>query len=560
MLIVFFLYILAFFIFTAFGFIFVKIIGVITKKDIAVAKISFDEFFFIGFLILSTITGFLSIVFPIGNQLLLIIILLALSFCLINFRELRTRIKELFNTDKRISKSEIVILLFIFLFLMTAVVQNISLYDTGLYHAQVIKWIRNYPVIPGLGNLHGRFAYNSMFFVIAGLFTFKIKDVLIFPLNGICFVILIVRMFLMFQRERKTGTLWKASLYAILLLLCILILTRYLNSPSPDVICAILIIYSFILIVDQTDDSRQIDLYRYILIILLVFNCITFKLSSVCLVLFIPLLLRSETLKRGLIAVFTGIIILTPFLIRNYYISGYLVYPFPGIDIFNVDWKIPLERALSEKAWIVSWARIPGKPYTEVLNLHFNEWIWQWFKSMGDASKVIVSFNVFSLIALIIMIIKKDYFLVCIQLLILINLIFWFTVAPDPRFAYGFLFLGIAMTIAYMIKLFGNLFYLRAHRYTNIFFICLLLLVGISQWKFPLGTLRSPSLWVLPDKYETAITESHKTNFSYLMPVSDPRCYYSDIPCVPYPLDNIVLRGNKISEGFKVITDVKNRN
>ena len=37
-------------------------------------------------------------------------------------------------------------------------------YDTDLYHAQSIRWLEEYGIVPGLANLHERFAYNSSFF------------------------------------------------------------------------------------------------------------------------------------------------------------------------------------------------------------------------------------------------------------------------------------------------------------------------------------------------------------------------------------------------------------
>ena len=42
----------------------------------------------------------------------------------------------------------------------------------------------------------------------------------------------------------------------------------------------------------------------------------------------------------------TGCVVIAPFLIRNYYLSGYLIYPFPAIDLFDVPWKIPQGVAL----------------------------------------------------------------------------------------------------------------------------------------------------------------------------------------------------------------------
>lgn len=42
--------------------------------------------------------------------------------------------------------------------------------DTGLYHAQAIRWIEEYGVVPGLGNLHSRFAYNSAAFPLCAIY------------------------------------------------------------------------------------------------------------------------------------------------------------------------------------------------------------------------------------------------------------------------------------------------------------------------------------------------------------------------------------------------------
>jgi hypothetical protein len=36
-----------------------------------------------------------------------------------------------------------------------------SAYDTGMYHLPAIDWTKSFPIVPGLGNLHGRLAFNS---------------------------------------------------------------------------------------------------------------------------------------------------------------------------------------------------------------------------------------------------------------------------------------------------------------------------------------------------------------------------------------------------------------
>lgn len=44
-------------------------------------------------------------------------------------------------------------------------------YDTGLYHAQSIRWIEEYGAVPGLGNLHSRLAYNSSSFCLSAFYS-----------------------------------------------------------------------------------------------------------------------------------------------------------------------------------------------------------------------------------------------------------------------------------------------------------------------------------------------------------------------------------------------------
>lgn len=46
-------------------------------------------------------------------------------------------------------------------------------YDSDLYHAQSIRWIEEYGVVKGLGNLHERFAYNSASFALSALYSMK---------------------------------------------------------------------------------------------------------------------------------------------------------------------------------------------------------------------------------------------------------------------------------------------------------------------------------------------------------------------------------------------------
>lgn len=65
--------------------------------------------------------------------------------------------------------------------------------DTTLYHIQAVHWIEEYGVMPGLGNLHNRFAYNSAFMPLQALFSLRwLIGNSLHTLNGfICCVFLV---------------------------------------------------------------------------------------------------------------------------------------------------------------------------------------------------------------------------------------------------------------------------------------------------------------------------------------------------------------------------------
>jgi len=544
---------LIFFVFYVLGFSVVKVINRIIGQKEKREIVSFDEYFFIGFLGLSALSGILSIWIPIGNKMLIFVSILSLLLFLLNFREIQNKIESAIHILLMMKRVEVLVIVLIILFLLTVVVHKITWYDTGLYHAQSIQWIRKYAVVPGLGNIHGRLALNSMFLVISGLFIFQIKDVLIFPLNGICYTVLFLKLFFLFKSEYASGTKWKAVFYSVIFLISLLIIIPFLNSTSPDIMCGILIIYAFILITSQTEEFNKINYVKTVLLSLVVFSCVTYKISSLFLVVILLLNLKKELLKKSLIIIVIGILIITPYIVRNYYLSGYLIYPFPSIDIFNVDWKIPAERALFEKSWIVSWARIPGVPYQEVINLKISEWIIPWFKSNDSISKLLLIINSLSIISFIAMLFKKDFLFAKIQLIVFINLIFWFLMAPDPRFGYGFLFIGFSLTLAYLFKMIEYSNYSAILKYLKIAIACFFFIVIGRRISIPLEVLKHPLLCIIPAPYETVETKEFKSDFNYRIPVSEDRCFYSEIPCVPFPLANVMLRGHDLQDGFKVI-------
>jgi hypothetical protein len=519
--------------------------------------LSFYEYFFFGFSILSALAGVISIFSSIGAPFFFVAFIFALIFLIRWFRDCTKFIKQLFYGSFE-DRSEKVIIPIALILVLSAAAHIITLYDSGLYHEQTIKWIRNYPVIPGLGNIHGRLAFNSMFFVISAAFTIDYKDILFYPLNSLCFLMLVRKLYTLYKKYRTSGTAWVSFFFIMSILLSFVILLPDFNSPSPDIIVAILIIYVFSLLLDSsTDDKEYPGIFRFSLIYILILNAVLYKLSSVLLVLvFIPVF-RKFSLKKFLIALFTTCILVLPFLIRNYYLSGYLIYPFPSIDIFNVDWKIPLQNVIDEKLSIENWAKIRGVPYQEVMGMKISEWGAVWLKSLNAEKIGMLVPNVLSIPIIVMMLIKKDYFPAAILFLILINLVFWFLNAPDPRFVFGFLITGSSLVLSWflfrIVKL--PLSSLKTG-ITGSILIFIFILVIFQNRKFPADAFKN-NLFIFPARQMTAKTNEYRTNYTYKVPEEGDQCFNSDIPCQPYSFDNVVMIGDNVKSGFKTI-DSKN--
>jgi len=552
MILVFLLWLVTFSICYVIGLTLVNIINYKSVKTKSESKFGIVEYFLMGFLSLSLITGILSILIPIGKTLLSLVVSMVVVLFVLQLKTFKNQYYYHKNKLKEIDKKVILFITFLGIFFLIAAVQKISLWDTQLYHSQSIKWIRSYSVVPGLGNIHGRFAFNSMFFVISGLFTFEFGDVVIYPLNSLLFLLITSKLVALLFKSIAKEDLFKTSFYLLLLVGSVYLLINYINTPSPDIACTILIIYAIVSLLNLQIEE-QVTRTHVILMSLLIVSCMVYKLSyAFALLLLITLFLKSKPWQSFMIVSIMGLLIGIPYLIRNYYLSGYILFPYPSIDIFTVDWKVPMQQVIVEKFWIESWARIPGIPYQEVLDLKLTEWFMPWLKSLNGFDKVVLFCNLFLIFPLIGNLKQKQYIIALIIGTIILNLVFWFIKAPDPRFIHGFSIAGFAFVVSYLIQIILNkqkgLFQLG-----NYLVIGLVLLISLRFLSFPINIAKNPKWMISPAPMDKPEIQHYDKNFHYSVSLSGERCFNEEIPCVPYPLDNVLLRGEDLSAGFKVV-------
>jgi hypothetical protein len=326
----------------------------------------------------------------------------------------------------------------------------------------------------------------------------------------------------------------------------ILLYPQWINTPSPDIISAFLVIIMSITILMEKEFTKT-HLYLFTLI---AFCAATIKLSNALLIVYlIPVVAkRNFTLKIkdfGFMALL-GLIVLTPFLIRNYLLSGYLVYPIHSLDFFNVDWKIPIEKVILEKEHIKWWARNPDLK-AENLVLPFTLWIVKWWAKKSAAFKVLLGLNALLPFTLLTKSDTKSNLRI-VTLLVLINLIFWFITAPDPRFAHGFLIIGASITLFVAFQLFSN----RIKQINISNPLSSISVFGLIVLGFFTVRVNISNHWLYPAALPSNTLQFHTSNFEYWVPVEDTRCYNAPLPCAEKEKPGLVMRGETFQNGFRI--------
>ena len=507
-----------------------------------------DEVFFLGFLSVGAIACISSVFFPIGNVALGIVSGAAVLMAYFNFAKIKSDASHIGTTLKLMGRWELLVALLVAFFAMTIAVSRIMPGDTGLYYVQSIQWIRHYAVVPGLGNLHGRFAFNSHFLILSSLFAVFFKKDLIFPVNAVCFLVVVFTLNRETMAYLKQGKMWMGIVCGVSVALIVRLLPERLNTPAPDLICALLVIYSFVLLLrHKLVRAKATDA---VLLNLLVFTCVSFKLSSVLLLLLLPFLWKGKVLRQLYLSVIIGTVILLPYLIRNVYLSGYLIYPFPALDVFSVDWKIPLEKVVAEKDWVEAWAKIRNLPSAEVAKFSIGQWFPRWFKGIGLIYEVLLTINLLGIGLLVAAYKRNQTLMLKLQLVLLVNLLFWFKMAPDPRFAVGFIVLQFAFIFSSVLSEY-NLVSAGKLRFT---LIATLLVICVQYRSYAKAFFNDSTLWLMPAPYvadSTVKVKQYHTNFDYQVPINY-ECYNLDLPCTPFANDKLLMRGKEMQDGFYV--------
>ena len=435
--------------------------------------------------------------------------------------------------------------------------------DTYLYHVQAIRWIEEYGVVPGLGNFHSRFAYNSACMSLHALFSFSwFFEQPLHVVNGFlgCFfsAYALITNKLFTKSESRLSDMLKCAI-----IIYVLVSRINISSPGSDMPAMLIVLYVMCKWSECNENRENSQSLEYGVLCLFAAWAVSVKLSAAtCMILILypaVMLIKEKRWKTILIDLVSGIIIVVPWVVRNVIISGYLLYPYSGIDLFNFDWKMPVEILDQERKDIAVWGR-------EVKDAsRFDEsivqWFGTWFSGQIPRNKIFIIAGFLATLILIILIVIKlidkfrnrnriEFFLSNVSewllvITMIISEVFWLFSAPLVRYGVVYLLMPVAVVVYFIKELVGEYRFKRLAAIGIVFMGSLLFLRSDDDFRL----IEPHGYWKIDnEKIDWYGFEMYSTDQDTHL------SGYYDFPAVTYErvLNDIVPRGDKLEDGFKV--------
>lgn len=243
--------------------------------------------------------------------------------------------------------------------------------DLGLYYLQVLRWNQAYPLVPGLGNLLPRSAFNNSSLLVGAMLAVgPWSDIIAHVSNGIYLIVLVASAIIGLSRILFSPhpIAFKDIFWTLSIPIPVYLATGPAYWLSPDLVLYVVgvaLTYEFLLFITTSDDDNESDISTFSITILAA-TLVAIKLGGAFLafatvILFsIILLLQHRTQLRANIAKLRNMLIagLVPGLswaIRGVFNSGYPAFPSTLVS-FPVQWRVDPAEAELHMYLIRQWA------------------------------------------------------------------------------------------------------------------------------------------------------------------------------------------------------------
>lgn len=431
-------WLLASFVFVSFGDAFLRIYNKVCRRN---ESYNPTDIFLFGMFVSCGFVSVWSLWMPSNQIILSILILLAVAYQAFNKKRLAESIYSAKRYVRSLGKLQILLFCVAFVSFLLYCTWTVIRHDPSMYHFQMVRWNEEYPVIPGLANIEERFGFNSNYFLLSAVFSFRF--LLGEPLYSLQGLLGLYIAFWIIKQVIANDYSLKSVLLSAFYVVFIYINTVNLRVTSSDIIPNLVVFYLFAkLITDTSQIKKSFLLYLFVPVALA-----TFKLSAggFFLIALLPvyLLIKSGTYKPLLFVAAASIFVIVPWLTRNVIMSGWLIFPLHVIDLFSVDWKVPSAFLQMESEYInknsrlIFWELVNGSPKNEALRYHIIRYLHIATYGLLIVSPLLVALSVF---------IKRktnDKLLYYIYAILTINIVIWWISAADPRFVNGALLITV---------------------------------------------------------------------------------------------------------------------
>lgn len=336
--------------------------------------------------------------------------------------------------------------------------------DTCLYYLATIRWFERYPIVPGLGNLHLRLAFNHAYYLYASLFDLgPVRGNGEHLANGLLLLgvlvpacIELVRA-LRFRQFRRNSACLTIAVGGVLL---DVLFSDNLPSPTADVAVATASAVIMLLAMGPALDGDRFTAPRLRAVIVLSIAATIAKPSAV--IASAPFSIfaafeawRSSTpgwRRTGAIAAVAAALLVVPWLIRGWVLSGYPLFP-SEVGNLGLSWRIPAGVGRKEFLYERAFARL------QAMNDPRGEqtWVAHWFSLEWAENREFllpaISLLVAGAAAAVLAIRGRRTPAARTLVVTFAAVAFWWLLAPHPRFALPLLWVAASSTVLVALDL-----------------------------------------------------------------------------------------------------------
>lgn len=549
-------------------------IGFLTllKKITGYVCMEADICLFLGIALVTAYAETFSLFYKVGGLANAVLLLLCLTVgiaCRKQIKDLcKATVKKVLSLKKeKFSKAALVhaaLVLAAFVLFWFIACQRAYHADTDLYHAQSIRWLEEYGVVKGLGNLHHRFAYNSAFMPLQALYSWTfLIDQSMHVMNA--YLCMVITVYALMKCPCRKGKYRASDCFTLVMLFYDMLNMGTMASPGTDHFALLFLLYLLGKWCDYLEEKdRQTESYGILCILAL--YALTVKLSVAMIMLLTTKpaveLLHKKRYRTISMMISTGMLVLLPFCIRNFMISGYFVYPAAVTGFLDVDWKMLPYSVNFDKEEIASYAKgvYDITRYHEVWNMSIIEWFPTWWQTKALWFKIVLASHivllpVFAVINIVKIIKRQTPYDIVINITVLAQFLYWLLSAPLSRYGNIVLFLIPCMIMIHMLENKQE----RTVKYyqtvmpfmSAVLLVCLTCQTGRYMEKLP---LKRSSYYVYRE-----CNEVEWEGITIYEPIENNYTGYYAFPGTPYTgmLSYIELRGASIEDGFRIKEDCR---